>query len=180
MKRSTIAILAALLLSPLTAQADHRHHGHDHRYKGYDYAKVVDVDPIYERVGYRVPRQECWNEQVRVDYRRNDSYTDEIVGAVIGGAIGNAIGHNDSNKKVQAVIGAALGASIANDLNDRGYAGHSYRNERRCAHTEDVEYHEEVTGYRVAYRYRGRIYHTRTAHHPGKRIRVKVNVRPML
>jgi uncharacterized protein YcfJ len=112
---------------------------------------------------------------------RNDSYTDEILGGIIGGAIGNAVGHNKSNKKVQAAIGAALGASIAHDMNrprHRDY-GVSYRDEQRCAVEHDVEYHEEVSGYNVTYRYHGREYQTRTRRHPGKRIRVQVDVRPV-
>ena len=28
----------------------------------YDYARVVDVDPIYRHVRVSMPRRECWNE----------------------------------------------------------------------------------------------------------------------
>lgn len=35
-----------------------------------------------------------------------------------------------------------------------------------------------VSGYDVTYEYAGRTYHTRTDHHPGDRIRVRVDVRP--
>ncbi|NVK39632.1 MAG: hypothetical protein HWE39_00185 [Oceanospirillaceae bacterium] len=59
------------------------------------------------------------------------------------------------------------------DHDDRRYV-----TERRCAVEPDFEYHEAVIGYEVSYRYRGRVYHTRTDHRPGKRIRVRVDVTP--
>ena len=180
MKPLTLAVAIALTLGSVTAQAGHRHH----RGPAYDWAKVVHVEPIFQQVSYRAPRESCWNEPVRVEHRRryNDSYTDEVLGAVIGASVGNALGHNSNskNRKIKTVIGAALGASIGHDLGQRSYAGgHHYETQRRCTVSHDVEYHDEITGYRVAYRYKGRTYHTRMQHRPGKRIKVRVDVEPV-
>jgi len=177
-------ILTALLsVGVIATQAEARSWDKGHP-KHKDYARVVHVQPIYHRIERSIPRETCWNERVQVQQPhryRNDSYTDEILGGIIGGAIGNAVGHNKSNKKVQAAIGAALGASIAHDMNRPRHSdyGVSYRDEQRCAVEHDVEYHEEVSGYNVTYRYHGREYQTRTRRHPGKRIRVQVDVRPV-
>lgn len=172
MKTVTTLTAAALFgLTSLSVQA------HSHKHKHYDTARVVEVTPIIEQVRHERPVKHC-RPQHRVQYNRhNASYTDEIVGAIIGGAIGNATGSNKSNKKVQAALGAALGASIAHDLNQSNHTRH-YNNDRHCQTLHNVEYHERVTGYRVSYKYHGFIYHTRTQHHPGKRIKVKVHVEP--
>ena len=184
MNRLTPLVLGLALLS-LQAQADHRKH---HYNSDYDFAKVVHVEPLSRTVQQRIPREQCYVEQVAVEepgYRQGGSYTNELVGGVIGGAIGNALGSNKSNKKVQAVIGAALGASIANDMERRNGRNHyqpgyvRYEDVERCTVRHDVEYHEEITGYRVTYKYHGRTYQTRMNHHPGKRIKVRVDVRPM-
>lgn len=189
----------ALLLSPALALADndghrhhhrhkhhhkhkHKHHGHrDHYRNERVYARVTHVEPIYQQVSQRVPRESCWREDVRVQHAsRNNSYTDEILGAVVGGAVGNALGHNSNskNRRIKTAIGAALGASVGHDIGQRDSGGHHYETQRRCRVSHDVEYYDEITGYRVAYRYQGRTYHTRTQHHPGKRIKVQVNVQP--
>jgi len=194
MIRSLIIGCLVLTLAPLSAQAsrhdDYREYRDDHReYRGhhrkhrdhYDWARVTHVEPIYQQIRTRVPRQSCWNEQVRVQHRRhNESYTDEILGAVVGGAVGNALGRgsNSKNRRYKTVIGAALGASVGHDIGQRQSRGHHYETQRRCTVSHDVEYYDEVTGYRVTYRYKGRTYKTRTQHRPGKRIKVQVNVQP--
>jgi uncharacterized protein YcfJ len=38
---------------------------------------------------------------------------------------------------------------------------------------------EEVVGYDVAYKYRGSVFHTQMADHPGNKIKVKVTVDPV-
>lgn len=165
-----------LSLIPVTAQAGRHYRDHDH----YDWAKVTHVEPIYQQVRTRTPRESCWNEQVRVQYNRyNESYTDEILGAVIGGSIGHALGKNSNskNRRIKTVIGTALGASVGHDLGQR-HTGHRYETQRRCTVSHDVEYYDEIAGYRVTYRYKGRTYNTRMQHRPGKRIKVQVNVQP--
>lgn len=174
--KSPAALTAAVLsLSLLPTSANARSYDKHH-----DYARVINVEPIIEQVRYNKPTEHCWDKQVRVQYRRhNDSYTDEIIGAVIGGAIGNATGKNKTNKRVQAAIGAALGATIAHDLSKPSYSNNHYRTERHCEIRQNVEYHEQVSGYRVTYAFQGRTYHTRMSHRPGNRIKVRVQVEPV-
>lgn len=184
MKKLILTTLLSAGLFVTQADAGHRGNGHHKHHKDYDYARVVHVEPIYQRVERSIPRESCWTERVAYEQPhryRNDSYTDELIGGLIGGAIGNAVGHNKTNKKVQAVIGAAIGASIAHDINRPRGGGYnvSYRDEQRCAVTHDVEYHEQVSGYHVTYRYHGQEYQTRTHRHPGKRIKVRVDVTPV-
>ena len=49
---------------------------------------------------------------------------------------------------------------------------------QRCATHYVTEERRDLEGYLVTYRYAGRQYTTRTHQHPGKRIRVRVEVTP--
>ncbi|GGK63621.1 glycine zipper 2TM domain-containing protein [Amphritea balenae] len=181
MKKLIVSGLVALsLLVPLAEAGSRNHRDNAHR----DYAKVTRVDPIVVQSERRIPRRECWDEEVRYETPRHQrkSYTAPILGGIIGGALGNELGAGGDNKKVGAVVGAVLGASIGNDLkqNRSQYDNRvHYRTETRCSVEHDVEYYERVTGYNVTYRYQGRTYHTQMDRHPGKRIRVRVNVVPV-
>ncbi|MGH1441176.1 MAG: glycine zipper 2TM domain-containing protein [Cellvibrionaceae bacterium] len=142
-----------------------------------DYAKVVNVKPIYETVEYSEPYKECHYEE-RVVRKRRGSDTAIILGSLIGGAIGNELGHNKSNKRVGTVAGAILGGSIAKDIH-RSKRGYHVRDEKVCTTAYQVNYKEELRGYDVAYKYRGKTYYTTMDQHPGKKIRVAVSVRPL-
>src|SRR4051812_48770836 len=49
---------------------DDRYDSRYDRDEGYDYARVVDVQPLTRRVRVTAPQRECWDE-TRVDDRRN-------------------------------------------------------------------------------------------------------------
>ncbi len=152
----------------------------------YDYARVVNVEPVTETLTHRVPQETCWNEQVRYQEPGygHQSATPAIVGGIIGAAIGNSLGRkrHKSNRVIKAVALGALGASIGNELGRR-HSRHneiSYRSERRCEVSYDTSYEERIVGYDVTYRYRGETYNTRMDYDPGKNIRVQVKVRPVI
>lgn len=154
----------------------------------YDFARVVDVQPVYDEVGYAQPRQTCWNEPVtyveQPRYARHrHSDTPEILGGIIGGVIGNQFG-SGSGRAAATVAGVALGASVARD-NQRyrhhgGYGyGPSYEytvTERRCEVREDYRRERELIGYDVTYDYQGTIGRTFSEREPGTEIRVRVAV----
>lgn len=163
----------------LSVQAGHKRH--------IDFARVTDVNPIYDTVEHRVPRQSCWMESVREQPRRDHrrSSTGTIVGGIIGGALGNAVGHRKRNKQVGAVVGTLLGASIGRDVSRHhgrhlGYDRVSYNQVERCETTHTVETQQKIVGYDVDYRYRGQHYSTKMPRHPGKKIRVAVQVSPLM
>jgi uncharacterized protein YcfJ len=154
------------------------------------YARVTQVTPIYDTYTVREPYQECHLEkrivEPRKHHHRNTSTTPTIVGALIGGAIGNELGHNKSNKRVGAVAGAILGGSIANDLTRQSRNHHprhhhnSYATtERVCTTHYHVSHEKQVTAYDVNYKYQGQTYSTVMNTHPGRKIRVAVDVKPI-
>lgn len=134
----------------------------------YDYGRVKSVTPIYQTIEHRTPRacQHRYSEE-----RHHRSATPAILGGIIGAAIGNELGHHKSNKRVGAVAGGILGASIGSDI--------SRRPKHRDCQQYDVSYEERVVGYDVSYRYRGQLYNTTTREHPGKKLRLSVQIEPV-
>ncbi|MBE5314118.1 MAG: glycine zipper 2TM domain-containing protein [Xanthomonadales bacterium] len=153
----------------------------------YDYARVVEVRPIIESYREPVRSEQCWSEPVT--YREPDRYrggsrdrAPAILGGIIGGAIGNQFG-SGSGRDAATLAGAALGyAAVRDSQRHRGgyIEGREYtRYEDRCRVVTDYRREDRVVGYDVAYRYRGRTHWTRTDFHPGDRIQVEIDVRPV-
>lgn len=168
--------------------ASARHYDDDgYRATHYEWARVVSVDPIIDRYDEPVSREVCESEPVRYYEPRHRHHSRDVggetlVGAVIGGALGNLAGKGDG-RKAATIAGALIGGSIAHDnarRHDRVYdhGGYAYRGyEDRCHVETDYRSNERVTGYDVAYNFRGRLYHVTTDAHPGRRIQVEVDER---
>jgi len=168
MKKSTLILSLGLLGASATALADNSFS---------DRARVISSEPEYETIRINEPVERCWNERVHHRGRPgSDSYTPTIAGAIVGGVVGNQFGKG-SGKDAMTVAGALLGASVGNDLGKR--PGRAYvSSERRCELVDNFREHEELVGYRVKYRYNGKIFHTRTPYDPGRYLDVRVSVAP--
>jgi uncharacterized protein YcfJ len=157
----------------------------------YDYAKVVDVQPLTRQVRVSTPQRECWDEtryeQPPPSYGMSDSRVagGTLLGAVIGGVIGHAVGHNHHggrHEQSATAAGAIIGAGIGNSQAKRR-SGHAPPPPReytvqRCETRYRDEVHERIDGYRVTYLYQGRRQVTQLPYNPGERIRVRVDVTP--
>lgn len=199
MNRITMAgVLAAGLAVSGAAQASWTENGTE-----YDWARVVSVEPIFERFEQPVSRDVCWNERVAPApryvsgprggyYGPGDGAAGAVLGAIVGGALGNTVGDGDG-RRAATIAGAVIGGAIGNNL-DRGRSWngqHAYGYyqpagyygqpavQRVC--DQRVEYRSErrLVGYDVAYVYNGRTFRTETREHPGDRIRVAVSVAPV-
>jgi len=149
----------------------------------YDYARVLSVQPVVRYVTVKRPVQECWDD---VEYytERNRHYGNAgktLFGAIVGGVIGHQFGNGRGNDAA-TVAGSLIGAAVANDRRDhnrRGYARTEHsRPVRRCSTNYQSHQEERIDGYDVVYRYNGRKYATRTPFDPGKKLRIRVDVRP--
>jgi uncharacterized protein YcfJ len=178
---SASLIAAAALVGAGSASAQYRG-----GYQGpeYDYAEVLSVDPIIDRVERPVSRDQCWEEPVTyrepVRYHGHRDRAPAVLAGIVGGVIGNQFGHG-RGRDASTAAGALLGYSMARDSQRHGggyySGGREYTTyERRCSTRTDYYSDERVEGYDVTYRYNGRVYHTTTDYHPGDRIRVEVNV----
>ena len=185
----SIAVFTLGLSSVAQAGGRH-HHNHDHHYhkehrRPYAWARVLDVQEVYEKRREKVPVEHCTERRsssrgrhARYDSHRDshrDSATPAILGGIIGGALGNELGHHKSAQKVGAVVGAALGASIGHDI---GKAHHRHKPRDRDTHVTrchtryEERWSKELVGYDVEYRYKGHIYTTFRENPPRRRIKI--------
>lgn len=125
----------------------------------------------------------------RDDYRTGGSETGRTVATVIGGIAGAVLGSKVGEGSGR-YVGTAVG-SMVGGMAGRSIYNSSQRNRQTQRGTVRVcdpvptygrgDYYSDdhrVSGYDVTYEYANRTYHTRTDHHPGDRIRVRVDVRP--
>lgn len=169
----TIALVLGLA-SPAFAD-DRRQVRHQH----FEYADVIDVEPLYRKVSYEQPKRECWiedqqhiiqNEHRREEHRNHrqrasssGSGGDLLIGGIIGGVIGNQItkGSSSRTRDGATALGAIVGSVIANEA--RGSSGQSNKRQR---HSQNNTRHSTTTVTRpvercentVEIRYEKRIY----------------------
>jgi uncharacterized protein YcfJ len=193
-KIKVVLAAAALTAASTAAFAQDRYDRYDSRDNGYDdsgyeYARVVDVDPIVHRVRVSTPTQECWNETRYDDRSSGPTPSDRraggtLLGAAIGAVLGHQVGHGDG-RRVATVAGAVIGGAIGRDQANRRVERDGYYNQppqeyqvQRCETRYRDDYEERTDGYRVTYLYHGRRQVTELPYRPGDRIRVRVDVTP--
>jgi uncharacterized protein YcfJ len=174
MKTKTALLLAGMIASGSAVAGNH--YQSDSTY--YTQGDVLKAKPLYETVQINHPEERCWNERVRHrGHRKNNSHTPMIAGAILGGVVGNQFGKG-SGKDAMTAAGVLLGGSIGNDMGRQRH-GRGYTTlEQRCETINNFTEKQELVGYRVKYRYDGKVYWTRTDVHPGRYINLKVSVAP--
>lgn len=151
----------------------------------YDYAKVISSQPILRYVTVRTPIRECWREReyYSMHYRHHRSGSSTLAGAIIGGVIGHQFG-SGRGRDAATVAGSLLGAAIGHNAGHRysdGYGSVRYPHSVNRCETRYREHRESrIDGYEVVYRYKGQKYSTRMPHDPGRRIRIRVDIRPLI
>jgi uncharacterized protein YcfJ len=161
-----------------------------------DNARVRSAEPLYENIS--VPRNECsshWvSEQVAQPGATTQSgqgrqYGGAIVGGLVGGVLGHQVG-NGRGKDVATVLGALVGAMAGDRVQnnaalaqaearqyDDGRFETVQREVQTCRTVYDVQ--ARITGYNVAYEYRGQQYTTFMRSDPGNSLPVRVSVEPI-
>lgn len=145
-----------------------------------DNARVRSVQPQYESVA--VPRQQCsthWvNETQRVEAPR--SYGGAVIGGVAGAVLGNQVG-NGHGREAATALGAVLGAFTGDRVANRDRAGDRYeqvpRQVESCQTVNELQ--QRLTGYQVAYEYRGQQFSTVLPNDPGPTLRVRISIDPV-
>ena len=150
-------------------------HANDHRHQNL-YARVIRVKPIYETIRIKKPGRHCETRGHRhsdVTVIHQHSPEKVIMGGIIGGIVGHEFG-NPYNRELSTLAGVVIGSTLAHNATSADYVvrddrDHYYNDCRR--HMRVIE-KQKLVGYKVKYKFRGRIYSTRTSYHPGKRIAV--------
>lgn len=151
---------------------DNRGDRNDSLYGRYDYARVIRVERLG---GYgRDYSRQCYDNRGRYGNQSNIN-EGAVIGAIAGGAIGNQVGKGDG-RGAATVAGALIGGLIGQSV-DRDNRGGYERHYIECRN--DYGYNRgRDNNYRVTYRYRGRVYSTIMPYHPGKNVRVRIDMRP--
>jgi len=179
--RLAIALLLLVFISPVTLASPGSHRNND-RYKEHEphhpfYGKVIFAKPIYERVIVQEPQLNCTNHSPRqagITVVRQSSPERAILGGIMGGIVGHELG-NEHNREISTLAGVIIGSAIARDTRTVNYQVTNYETgrHRHCVQQTRIIEQKRLVGYKVKYKYRGRIFTTRTRHHPGELLPIR-------
>ncbi|MEY4762731.1 MAG: hypothetical protein RLZZ200_2587 [Pseudomonadota bacterium] len=191
----SMSVAALLLGSQVAAAHDHgwgRHKDYDRGYergydRGYDrFARVIDVDPIYDRVRVVETVPECrrslQRERGGVVLHRDIDPAATIVGGVLGAVVGSNVASR-YDRGIGTVAGALVGSAIGNEVGARGYReeyipARTYETER--CYERPVEYIQpRQLGFGVTYLFEGQQFRARLPYDPGRSLRVDGYGRPI-
>ena len=142
------------------------------RYNDVIYVDVIDAQPIIETISIPERREVCEHIPQNERYQKRHKGS-SILGGIIGGAIGNRFGRG-SGRDAATIAGVMIGASVG-AKNDR--ASNRYHDvETRCFIDTVYIDEEQLTGYDVSYRYNGELRYIQMDEHPGKQIKLRLNV----
>lgn len=106
-----------------------------------------------------------------------------VIGGIVGAVVGSQVG-GGSARYATSAIGSMVGGMAGRQVYDQTQRNRAARERVGVAvacdpiPVGDYEAGRGASMYDVTYEYAGRSYTTRTSHHPGDRIRVRVDVRP--
>ena len=142
-------------------------------------ARVIEAQPVYETVEVSYPVTECRMERVTRNERGHGGYVAPLAGGILGGVLGHELGRKKRGETALTVAGTLLGAALGHEY-QRSHARYrpAVERVRRCESVDRVEEQQQLTGYRVKYRYDGRLFDTFTTEHPGRHIPVRVRISP--
>ena len=180
---STLVVAALLVGTTGTALADHDYRVARNDRAMYDYAKVISAQPIVNYVTVKTPVRECWEEMQYYTVDRHPRYGrgGTLVGALIGGVVGHQFGSGRGNDAA-TVAGTLIGAAIGSESSRARYDDHGVervaRPVERCETRYQAHQEKRIDGYNVVYRYHGQKYATRMPYDPGKKVKIRVDIRP--
>jgi uncharacterized protein YcfJ len=185
LQKTVVALLATLTLPAWAGDGRYAYPVYEN--SQYEYAKVVDVQPVVELVQIPEDRQVCRDQPVQRRVAEYRSPAPAIFGAILGGVIGNQLsrgrghGHGHGHHRAAATFaGAALGGVVAREVQYSKYPPRYYtQNVQVCSTETSWRSEERVVAWDVSWKYRGRVYHSRMDEPPGDRIPVRVSVDPV-
>ncbi|NJD92262.1 MAG: glycine zipper 2TM domain-containing protein [Geobacter sp.] len=135
------------------------------------YADVVAIKEITKTI--ETPRQDC--RDVLVQQRAPTADPNRLTGSVIGGVAGGVLGHQigrGSANTVATIVGAAGGALVGNQVQGSMQKSDVVTTtKRKCTTVYDKS--QQVVGYDVTYRLKGKEGVVRTTFRPGATLPVE-------
>ena len=182
------ASLAALLISVSGLASAEQGSGkkfHEHHHDRFEYARVMNVTPIYREVRISEPVKECWTESV-TNHRghHHQSAGGMLAGGIVGDIIGHHLGQGRKHRSITTAVGTLVGARIGHEAVNGGRKRHHHSDspvlKETCSHYERVSYQQQIDAYNVTYRYQGRTYQVEMPYDPGQRIKIRIQVTPVI
>lgn len=167
---SVLATLLGLLIGSGNALA-HSNHNHANKYRNqynnqYDhsryFARIVNIRPVY-RYSQQRNRYGCSSS-----YSSNHNHTGTVIGGIVGGVIGNELGrggHRRGHRHAATAAGVIVGAAVGNAYDHRNTS------RRNCGSYSNSS--RRLSGYELAYSYRGKVRHTFVTRKPPRRFRIE-------
>ena len=183
--KPVIAIIVILMSATAMADSSHNRFKNHARNMTYDFAKVVDVRPVYREVEVSNPVTECWDEPViqANTGAHHKSASGMAVGGILGGIIGHQVGKGNGKKLATAfgtIIGAQIGHNAVNGHIQDGGQNSYTEYHQKCVVHQQVSYEEVPDGFRVTYRHQGERYQIKMPYDPGKRIKLRIQIEPVI
>ncbi|HEY0335464.1 MAG TPA: glycine zipper 2TM domain-containing protein [Stenotrophomonas sp.] len=162
---------------------------------GYDYARVVRVDPLIVRDSANGGGQRCYDRPAQDGYGNGGDYYGDgqgsygagtanpqgrglatVIGGVVGAVAGSRFG-GGSGQLLGTAVGTMVGGVAGRSVYDANHPVDRQGTVRVC---DPVPYEERerVDGYDVTYEYAGRTYRTHSDYNPGERIRIRIEPAP--
>ncbi|MFT5219894.1 MAG: hypothetical protein ACI9LO_000203 [Planctomycetota bacterium] len=180
MKSKATMLAIIVLVFANGAIAGSKKHQYNESPRSFEYAKVLDVRPLYREVRVSSPVRECWDEPVHQVRHQSSSAGGMVAGGLIGGIIGHQFGKG-RGQKIATAMGTLIGAQLGHDSvtrENRRSQTSSVEYQETCKNSHKVRYEEVVDGYDVTYQFRGQRYQIEMPYHPGKRIKMRVQFSP--
>ena len=175
--RFVTLLILLVVFSPIVSASPENHHFNtrhkENMHHSAGYARVIFVKPVYKTVRVSRPQVKCVNHspyQSGGTVIHYGSPEQAVMGGLIGGIVGHQLGNN-RNRAFTTMAGVVIGSTIANNMTGASYSVSQYRRDshQHCRQQTLIIEQQKIVGYKVKYRYRGKIYVTKTRHHPGDR-----------
>ena len=181
--KATVAVTLFAVAGAVSAAGSiEQHYDHAGRQDLFEYARVVDVRPLYREVEVSRPIRECRDEPVYHTRREHKSAGGMLAGGIIGGVIGHQIGRGNG-QRVATAVGTLIGAKIGHQAVN-GHDSHQPPEvvgyEEHCKTYYRTDYEQVLDAYDVTYEYRGRTYRLEMPYDPGERIKMRIQITPVI
>jgi uncharacterized protein YcfJ len=140
-------------------------------FKDPDHADVLNAQAITKQV--KIPHKECQDKTVvhQREVKDDNRVAGKAIGAVLGGVLGHQVG-GGNGKKVATVAGAVAGGYAGDRVQNNMQKKDTYTTvENVC--TTTYETRDDITGYDVTYRLKGKESVVRMSYDPGSKIPLK-------
>lgn len=189
MKKFRTLLAVSLVCATSVAFAEHdsvgKYADSQQHHDRFDYARVLNVTPIYREVRVSEPAKECWTEAVTNNRKQyHQSAGGMLAGGIVGGIIGHHLGQGRKHRGIATAVGTLVGARIGHEAVN---GGRSHRHQAEapelretCSYYERISYQQQIDAYRVTYSYQGQKHEIEMPYDPGKRIKMRIQVTPVI